>query len=56
MEQWKKRQFIRDFKKLPRESQLEIVWLLREFERVMENVTVYQNRCPINRTKDKLSL
>ena len=50
MEHWKRKGFIRDFKKLNRSQQSEIIYLLREFEKIYENPELYHKRCPKKRT------
>lgn len=56
MEQWKRDRFIRDFKKLQKGQQMEIVSLLRQFEKIMQNPELYQKGCPKKRTVHKLNL
>lgn len=56
MEQWKRDRFIRNFKKLQKGQQTEIVSLLRQFEKIMQNPELYQKECPKKRTSPKFNL
>lgn len=52
MDRQKRKGFIRDFKKLDLQKKREIVYLLREFENIL-NCELYRIKCPINRIQRK---